>query len=47
MSGHLIILTGLIYAYVAAEQAMRGNWPMAATYAGYSFSNVGLFLMAR
>jgi hypothetical protein len=47
MSGHLIIITGLIYAYVAFEQAMRGNWAMVVVYSGYSFSNAGLWLMAR
>ena len=47
MSGPLIILTGLIYAYVAAEQFWRGNPAMGVTYAGYAFSNIGLFLLAR
>lgn len=47
MSGPLVALTGLIYAYIAAEQAWKGQWPMAATYAGYAFANVGLFLAVR
>lgn len=47
MSGHLIIITGLIYAYVAIEQWWRGNFGMAAAYAGYAFSNAGLWMMAR
>jgi hypothetical protein len=46
MSGTLIILTGLIYAYVAAEQLARGNLPMAVTYASYATANVGLYYMA-
>lgn len=46
MSGWLIILTGLIYAYVAAEQAVRGNLPMAVTYASYATANIGLYWMA-
>lgn len=47
MSAHLIALTGLIYLYVAVEQAWRGNTGMAIAYAGYAASNVGLFLLAR
>jgi hypothetical protein len=47
MSHSLIALTGCIYAYVAAEQAYRGNWAMAVVYSGYSFSNVGLYLSLR
>jgi hypothetical protein len=47
MSGWLIALTGCIYAYVALEQARSGNSGMAITYAGYAFSNVGLYLLAK
>jgi hypothetical protein len=46
MSYWLIIITGLIYGYIAAEQAIKGNIPMAIVYGGYSFSNVGLYIMA-
>lgn len=47
MSSGLIILTGVIYAYVAYEQWHRGNAAMSVTYAGYAFSNIGLFLACR
>lgn len=47
MSGHLIVITGLIYAYVAAEQVAKGNTGMAIAYAGYAFSNAGLWMLAR
>lgn len=47
MSGHLIALTGLIYLYIAFEQAMKGNTGMAIAYGGYAASNAGLFLLAR
>ena len=47
MSGWLIIVTGLIYAWIAIEQGMKGNLSMAVVYSGYAFSNVGLYLMAR
>jgi hypothetical protein len=46
MSGWLIILTGLIYAYVSLDQGMKGNMGMAIAYTGYAFSNIGLFLLA-
>jgi hypothetical protein len=47
MSAWLIALTGLIYAGVAIEQGMKGNLPMCVIYAGYAFSNVGLYVLAR
>jgi hypothetical protein len=43
MSAWLVVLTGVIYAYVAIEQGLKGNMPMAIVYSGYSFSNVGLW----
>jgi len=46
MSGWLIALTGLIYAYVAFDQFTQGNAGMALAYAGYSFANIGLWKMA-
>ena len=46
MSAWLIIVTGLIYAYIGAEQALKGNMAMAVVYSGYAFSNIGLYLMA-
>lgn len=46
MSGNLIAITGLIYLYVAAEQAYRGNVGLCIAYAGYAFANVGLYLVA-
>lgn len=47
MSGWLIALTGLIYAYVAAEQAFSGNHGLAIAYAGYAFANIGLYMLAN
>jgi len=46
MSAWLIIVTGLIYAYIAAEQGYKGNMGMAVCYIGYALGNVGLYLMA-
>jgi len=47
MSGWLIALTGLAYAYVALEQGYRGNAWMAVIYCGYAFSNVGFYMLAK
>ena len=47
MSSHLIALTGLIYAYVSAEQFLRGNPGMGIAYLGYAFANVGLYVLAK
>jgi len=47
MSAWLIILTGVIYGYVALEQALKGNTAMLIVYAGYSFSNIGLYLSVK
>ena len=47
MSGWLIAITGLIYAYVAIEQGVKGNIGLAIAYTGYAFSNIGLYLLAK
>lgn len=47
MSGPLIIATGIIYAYVSVEQLIKGNIGMCIAYAGYSFANAGLFMLAK
>jgi len=46
MSGWLIAVTGLIYAYVALEQGLKGNIGMMLAYTGYAFANVGLYKLA-
>lgn len=47
MSAWLIAFVGLIYALIAAENLWRGNWPMAIVFAGYSASNIGLYVLAK
>ena len=46
MSGWLILFTGFIYAYVSIDQAIKGNHGMTIAYAGYAFSNIGLYMLA-
>jgi len=47
MSPWLIILVGCIYAYIGFEQGTKGNIAMAIVFAGYAFSNVGLYLATK
>jgi len=47
MSGWLIILTGCVYAWVSWEQFLKGNDGMGIAYAGYAFSNIGLWMLAK
>jgi hypothetical protein len=46
MSSWLIIVTGLIYGYIAVEQGLKGNLAMFIIYSGYASSNIGLYMMA-
>lgn len=47
MAAWLIALTGCIYAYVSCDLAWRGRYDLALAYAGYAFSNIGLYLAAK
>lgn len=47
MSGPLIILTGLIYAWIAIEQGWKGNASMAIVYGGYALANIGLYIAVK
>lgn len=46
MAGPLIIVTGLIYAWVSADLAWHGKTGLAIAYAGYCAANYGLWLAA-
>jgi hypothetical protein len=46
MSRPLIILVGLIYAYIAAETCFKGNYGLAIMYGAYAVANVGAWLLA-
>jgi len=47
MSSSLVIITGLIYAAIAVDQAFKANAAMTIVFAGYAFSNVGLWLSVK
>ena len=47
MSHNLILITGLIYIWVAFEQGiLHKNYGMLITYIGYAFANIGLYMLA-
>lgn len=47
MSGSLIIGVGVIYLVIAVDLYLKGQGGLALAFAGYSLSNIGLFMAAR
>ena len=47
MSPALVMFVGVIYAYISAEQFYLDNPAMGFCYAGYAFSNIGLWWLVR
>lgn len=47
MAPPLIALCGVIYFFVAIDLARAGKPGLAIAYAGYAFSNIGLYIAAR
>lgn len=47
MSAFLVAITGLIYAYISAEQLFKGEVSMAIVYLGYALANVGLWMAVK
>ena len=46
MSSNLIILTGLIYAYICIESFFKGDLGLGWMYFGYSVANYGAYLLS-
>jgi hypothetical protein len=46
MSRTLIVIVGLIYAYIAVETGAKGNSGLSIMYAGYALGNIGLWILA-
>lgn len=46
MSQWLVAATGIAYALVAIDQALKGNTNLAGMWAGYAFSQIFLWRMA-
>jgi hypothetical protein len=36
----------MIYAYIAIETGIKGNYGLAIAYAGYALGNIGMWLLA-
>jgi hypothetical protein len=47
VSPWLILLVMVIYSVIAVDLFIAGNKPMAAVFAGYAFSNIGLWMASR
>jgi hypothetical protein len=47
MSPWLVAVTGLIYSYIAVDQFFKGAGAMCIVYAGYAFSNLGLYFVVK
>ena len=47
MSQTLVVITGLIYLWIAVEQFINGNTSMAIVYSGYAWSNFGLCILVK
>jgi hypothetical protein len=47
MSQTLIVITGLIYGWIAAEQSFKGNIAVGMMFAGYAFANIGIYMQAK
>ena len=47
MTFWLILIPTLCYSSAAAMYAWQKNWPLAITYSGYAWANLGLLWMDR
>lgn len=47
MAPTLIILIGGVYAVVAFDLIRTGNLGLGIAFAGYAFSNIGLWIAAK
>lgn len=47
MSGPLIMGVGVVYLIIAVDLYLKGQGGLALAFAGYSVSNIGLWLAAR
>lgn len=44
---YLIIAIGVVYLLIGIDQLRKGSVGNFVIYAGYAFSNIGLFMMAK
>lgn len=47
MSQWLVGAVGLVYSFVAVDQFMKYNYPMAIMWCGYAVAQIGLIMMTK
>ena len=47
MTFYLIIIPTVCYAVASIMYAWQNQWPLAITYSGYSWANLGLLWLDR
>lgn len=47
MAPWLILIIGAVYLFTALDLLKNGQGGLALAFAGYAFSNIGLYLAAR
>lgn len=47
MSQPLVLIVMAIYAFVAGEQLVKGNFPGFVMWGSYSVANLGLYWMTK
>ncbi len=47
MSSWLILAIGAVYLVIGADLWWQGKFGLAMAFAGYAFSNIGLYLAAK
>jgi len=47
VSPTLIIITAVIYAFVAVDQILKNNWGFVIMYGGYAVSNIGILMLMK
>jgi len=47
MTASLIVIPTLCYVGAALTYGWQKNWPLAITYSGYAWANLGLLWMDR
>jgi hypothetical protein len=47
MSPWLIVLVGCVYSYISVESFCLGKMGTSIIFAGYAFSNIGLWMATK
>lgn len=47
MSNLFLFVVTVLYAGVAADQVMKGEYPMAMVWSGYALANIGFLFVVK